>query len=617
MIRFSLIYRKLKTDDAPAPTENESPQRSTSGRRTFPPQPSTFNPMSSVQVAASKTAKPGETYDAIVVGSGVAGGWAAKELCEKGLSVLVLERGRYVEHGDYPTEHMAASEFEFRGRGDKSLYEEEYGVQSNVGAFGEATRHWFVNDKKHPYKQDEPFGWIRGHHLGGRSLTWGRQCYRWSDLDFRANAQDDHGIPWPIGYDDVAPWYSHVEKHVGITGRALGLPQLPDSEFLEPMEMNCAERSIKNGLESAYPDRTMTIGRSAVLTEQHDGRAPCHYCGPCPRGCSTGSYFSSLSSTLPAAAKTGNLTIQCDSIVHRLDFDPQTERASGVRVIDRNTGKERAYRSKIVFVCASTLGTGQILLNSTSPRFPDGLANSSGALGHYIMDHHFAAGGYGTFEGHPDDFYYGHRPNGIYVPRFRNLGGPSSDDLDFVRGYGYQGQASREDWSRGAGKAGLGKSLKDELRRPGPWKMGLVGFGECLPRYENHLSLDEEDTDPWGIPMLRTHCSFGENERRMREDLKTQAAEMLEAAGCTNVGTFDGLFTPGYAIHEMGGVPMGDDPSESVLNRWNQAHDVPNLFVTDGSCMNSTAWQNPSLTYMALTARAADYAVEQLKKREL
>ena len=569
-----------------------------------------------------------EEYDAIVVGSGITGGWAAKELCEKGLETIVLERGNYVEHGeDYVSEHQPAHEMPYRGRGDRKLYDEEYEVQDQCYAFGEATRHFFVNDKKHPYVQETPFSWIRGYHLGGRSIMWGRQCYRLSDLDFEANLKDGHGVDWPIRYEDVAPWYSYVEKHIGISGSKEGLQQLPDSEFLPPMDMNCPERAVEEKIESAYPKRDMTIGRVAVLTEQHKGRAPCHYCGPCHRGCSTGSYFSSLSSTLPAAAQTGNLTIACDSVVTEVLYDRDAGasaggggkgRATGVRVVDRETGKPREVRAKVVFLCASTLGSTQILMNSNAGgHFPDGMGGQSNALGHFLMDHIYQAGAHGTVEGFDDEYYYGHRPNGIYIPRFRNLDGPASDDLGFVRGYGYQGGASRENWTRGFRGAGLGKDLKEELRRPGTWSMGISGFGEMLPRKENRIELSDSETDQWGMPLVHVWCEHSENDLKMKEDFMQQGAEMLEAAGLKDVGTFDGGAPPGLGIHEMGTARMGRDPKTSVLNGWNQVHAVPNVFVTDGSCMTSSACQNPSLTYMALTARAADYAVKQLKKREL
>lgn len=560
-----------------------------------------------------------ESYDAIVVGSGITGGWAAKELCEKGLKTLLLERGPYVEHGkDYQGEHMAPWDFPYRGNGERDLYENEYQVQSTCYAFNESSRQFFVNDKDNPYTHDsdKPFSWIRGYHLGGRSLTWGRQCYRWSDLDFEANAHDGFGVDWPIRYADLAPWYDYVESFAGISGQAEGLPQLPDGNFLPPMQMNCAEEVIKGGIEGSYDDRNMTIGRVAVLTRAHNGRAQCHYCGPCERGCSAGAYFSSLSATLPAAMATGNLTIRADSIVHSVIYDEETDRATGVRIIDRNTREEIEFNGMLVFLCASALGSTQILLNSTSPRFPTGLANSSGALGHYLMDHPYSAGATGRVPNLDDKYYFGNRPNGIYIPRFRNLD-PSKQNLEFLRGYGYQGGASRAGWNRGLAMPGFGADFKHVLRTPGPWSMWLGGWGEHLPHYENYVELDANVTDAWGIPVLRIHCSWDENELKMKEDMAIQGAEMLEAAGCTNVQTFNYNTPPGYCIHEMGTARMGRDAQSSVLNANNQAHDVPNLFVTDGACMTSSACQNPSITYMALTARAADYAVNELKRRNL
>ena len=561
-----------------------------------------------------------KTYDAIVVGSGITGGWAAKELTEKGLDTLVLERGRNVTHGeDYITEHKPSWEMDFRGQGSHTEFEEHYPRQSMAGPFNAYNKHFFVKDSKHPYAFDdeEPFLWVRGYHLGGRSLTWGRQCYRWSDLDFGANARDGVGVDWPIRYDDIASWYDYVEAYAGISGRKEGLPHLPDGPFLPPMEMNAGEKAMKAGIEAAYEDRMMTIGRTAVLTEAKpdQNRAACHYCGPCSRGCTVGAYFSSLSSTLPAARATGNMTLTCDSIVHSVKYDPETGRASGVRVIDRKTKETREYEGRIVFLCASALGSTKILLNSTSSRFPNGLANSSGTLGQGIMDHHFKVGASGTIPGLEDRYYYGDRPNGIYIPRFRNVG--PDREVDFLRGYGYQGGAYREEWTRALEEEGFGASLKQKLRDPGPWRMHLSAFGEMLPDESNYVELDDEETDEWGIPVLRMHVSLGENERAMREDMKAQAAEMLEAAGATEVEPYEHRYWPGEGIHEMGGARMGRDPETSVLNAHNQAHDIPNLFVTDGACMTSSAWQNPSLTYMALTARAADYAVRELKRDNL
>ncbi len=558
-----------------------------------------------------------EDYDAIVVGSGISGGWAARELCEKGLRTLVLERGRNVVHGkDYITEHVPEWDFRFRGMGDQQQYERDYPVQSQCSAFGETTQHFFVKDSEDPYTHDpdKPFAWIRGYQVGGRSLIWGRQCYRWSDMDFTANAREGIAVDWPIRYKDIAPWYDYVESIAGISGQAEGLPQVPDGKFLPPMEMNCAERLVKERIEKAFPGRIMTIGRTAILTAPLNGRAPCHYCGPCPRGCSTGSYFSSQSVTLPAAQATGNLTLRPNSIVHSVIYDEQKNRVTGVRVIDAETREEMEFYGNLVFLCASTLGTARILLNSATPRFPNGLANSSGALGHYLMDHHFRSGAFGYIEGLADKYYYGYRPNGIYIPRFRNI---RDKHPEFLRGYGYQGGAQRIGWSRGNLMAGFGADFKRQLGEPGPWRMSLMGFGECLPRYENYVELDKNVVDAWGMPVLRIHCTWSENEIKMNRDMAVTAAEMLEAAGAKNVQMFQWEDPPGLGIHEMGTARMGRDPKTSVLNAYCQSHDIPNLFVTDGSVMTSSACQNPSITYMALTARACDYAVQELKRRNI
>ena len=561
-----------------------------------------------------------DPYDAIVVGSGITGGWAAKELCENGLKTLVLERGRHVEHGkDYVTEWLQPWQLPHRGRGEQALYERDYPIQSKNYAFGEATRHFFVNDREHPYvtPHDQPFRWIRGYQLGGRSLIWGRLCWRWSDLDFEANLRDGHGVDWPIRYKDLAPWYAHVERFVGVSGERLGLPHLPDGEFLPPWELNCAEHVVKRGIERAFPGRHMTITRVANLTQALDGRGPCRARNQCARGCSYGGYFSSLSATLPAAQRTRRLTIVTDAIVHSVTYDERKDRATGVRVIDRNTKETREYAGRLIFLCASTLGTAQILLSSATRRFATGLANSSGAVGHNLMDHISKAGASGTVPGLEDKYVYGRRPTGTYVPRFRNLGGRGDAKLGFVRGYGIQAGAGRDGWTRGTELPALGAELKRQLREPGPWQMTLQGYGECLPRQENYVDLDPARTDQWGIPLLRVHCAWSENERAIREDVKTQSAEMLEAAGCKEVETYDHDGPPGFSVHEMGTARMGRDPRTSVLNAHNQAHDVPNLFVTDGACMASSSCVNPSLTYMALTARAVDYAVGELKRGKL
>jgi len=561
----------------------------------------------------------GEVYDAIVVGSGITGGWAAKELTGKGMRVLLLERGRPVEHGaGYITEHQAPWDAPYRGRGDRRRFERDQYLQSQAGPVNEYNSHFFVNDRESPYTfdDDKPFLWIRGHHLGGRSIMWGRQSYRWSDLDFEANAREGIAVDWPIRYADLAPWYDYVEDFVGLSGQAEGMPQLPDSRFLPPMPMNAAEIRVKEGLETAYPDRRLTIGRTAILTRPLHGRAACHYCGPCDRGCSVGAYFCSLSSTLPAALETGRLTVRTHSIVERLIYDESRDVVTGVRVIDAETHEDLEFRARLVFLCASALASTQILLASATPRFPDGLGNSSGTLGHYLMDHHFKVGAAGTVPGLDDRYYYGRRPNGIYLLRFRNVDARTRHP-DFVRGYGYQGGASREGWDRGISEPGLGVELKTRLRTPGRWRMSLWAFGEMLPRYENHVTLDPLVTDAWGIPVLRIHCTLGENELAMRRDMMTAGAEMLEAAGCTEVEASEDVYRPGEGIHEMGTARMGRDPRTSVLNDFNQLHDVPNVFVTDGACMTSAACQNPSLTYMALTARACDHAVEAVKRGEL
>jgi choline dehydrogenase-like flavoprotein len=525
-----------------------------------------------------------------------------------------------VEHGaDYVTEALQPWELPHRGRGEQALYERDYPIQSHNYAFGEETRHFFVSDREHPYvaSPDKPFRWIRGYQLGGRSLIWGRACWRWSDLDFEANARDGHGVDWPIRYKDLAPWYGHVERFVGISGERLGLPHLPDGEFLPPWDMNCAERQVKEKIERAFRGRRMTVTRVANLTRAHNGRGACQARNQCARGCSFGAYFSSLSATLPAARQTGRLTVVTHAIVHSVIYDERTGRAAGIRVIDAKTKESREYFGRLVFLCASTLATAQILLNSKSARFPAGLANSSGELGHNLMDHISKAGARGTVPGLLDKYVYGRRPTGTYIPRFRNLGVPGEEKVGFLRGYGIQAGAGRRGWSRGADMPGLGAEFKAQLREPGPWEISLQGYGECLPRHESYVDLDPARTDQWGIPLLRIHCAWSDNERAIREDVKTQAAEMLEAAGCAGVETYDNDGPPGFSVHEMGTARMGRDPKTSVLNAYNQAHDVPNLFVTDGACMTSSSCVNPSITYMALTARAVDYAVTEMGRRNL
>lgn len=558
-------------------------------------------------------------YDAIVVGSGISGGWAAKELCEAGLKTLVLERGRMVKHlEDYPTMHNDPWDLPHNGRTPNEIAEKHYSKQKRWG-FDENNRHFYNKDSEHDYDEVKPFDWIRGKQVGGRSLIWGRQSYRWSDLDFEANAKDGYGVDWPIRYKDIAPWYSHVEKFIGVSGEALNLPQLPDSEFLPPMELNCLEEHFKNSLSEKYDDRLITIGRVAHITKgtkEGAGRSSCQHRNRCGRGCPFGAYFSSNSSTLPYAEATGNLTIRPDSIVSEVIYDPKTQKATGVRVIDALTKEVVEFKSKIVFLCASSMASTAILMQSKSDRFPNGMGNDSGELGHNIMDHQLGSGANGKFDGFEDRYYTGRRPNGFYIPRFRNLGN-NSEKVDFLRGYGYQGGASRSDWTEAIAEFGYGKSMKDKILQPGQWNIGMGGFGEVLPYHENKMILNYDKLDQYGLPTITFDAEFKENEIKMKEDWKVQAAEMLEAAGCKDVTVFDSNAPIGRGIHEMGTARMGRDPKTSVLNKFNQVHKVPNVFVTDGACMTSAANQNPSLTYMALTARAANHAINELKKMNL
>jgi choline dehydrogenase-like flavoprotein len=557
------------------------------------------------------------TYDAIVVGTGISGGWAAKELCEKGLKTLVLERGRMVAHGEYPTAGLDPWDDDHR---DEMTLEElaDYPKQSRTGyTMRNSSKHWWVNDRENPYTEVKRFDWMRGYHVGGRSIMWGRQSYRLSDLDFEANAKEGIAIDWPIRYADIAQWYDHVESFVGISGAAEGIPHLPDGKFLPPMEYNCLEKKVKDSIESKFPGRKMIMGRVANLTQAHNGRGSCQFRNRCIRGCPYGAYFSSNASTLPAAEATGNMTLRPHSIVHSIIYDEATRKAKGVRVIDAETLETHEFFGRVVFLCASALGSTQILMNSTSRRFPDGLGNDSGVLGHYLMDHHFRAGAKGVSTDFEDQYFKGRRPNGIYIPRFQNL--DDSSKRDYLRGFGYQGGASRTNWSASIRElqAGIGAAFKESLFTPGPWEMGIMGFGECLPYKDNKVMLNKQLLDKYGLPTLTIDAEFKENEMKMREDMKFYAAEMLEAAGLKDVKTYDDKSYPGLAIHEMGTARMGKDPKTSVLNKWNQVHACLNVFVTDGACMTSAACQNPSLTYMALTARAANFAVEELNKRNL
>ena len=559
-----------------------------------------------------------EKYDAIVVGTGVSGGWAAKELCENGLKTLVLERGRMVKHiEDYPTMHMDPWDMRHGGASSQEILK-DYNKQSRWG-INETTRHFYNKDSDHDYDEIKPFDWIRGTQVGGRSLIWGRQTYRWSDLDFEANSKDGFGVDWPIRYRDIEPWYSYVEKYIGISGEALNLPQLPDSNFLPPMELNCVENHLKESIANSHNDRLLTIGRVAHITngiKEGSNRTSCQYRNRCDRGCPFGSYFSSNSSTLPAAEATGNMTLRPNSIVAEVLYNEKTQKATGVRIIDSLTKESIEFNSKIVFLCASSMASTAILMQSKSSRFPNGMGNDSGELGHNIMDHQLGSGASGKYDGFKDQYYAGRRPNGFYIPRFRNLGNDNKK-VDFLRGYGYQGGASRRGWNESVAELAYGKDFKKEVLKPGDWSIGMGGFGEVLPYHENKMFLNYEKLDQWGLPKIVFDAEFKENEIKMKEDWKVQAAEMLENAGFKDVNINDSNAPIGKGIHEMGTARMGKDPKTSVLNKHNQVHSVSNVFVTDGACMTSSANQNPSLTYMALTARAANHAITELKKKNL
>jgi choline dehydrogenase-like flavoprotein len=554
------------------------------------------------------------TFDAIVIGSGISGGWAAKELTQKGLKTLMLERGRDIEHiKDYVNATKAPWDFPHRG-GRTQQMSRDYPVLGRDYFLNETNLDYWVNEKESPYVEVKRFDWFRGYHVGGRSLMWGRQSYRWSDIDFGANAKDGIAVDWPIRYEDIAPWYSYVEKFAGISGSHDGLAQLPDGEFMPAMDMNCVEAQVAENINRHYGHKRMIIGRTANITQPLPGRTNCQYRNQCALGCPFGGYFSTQSSTLPAARATGNLTLRPQSIVTKILYDKDTKRATGVEILDALTNQTYEYYAKIVFLCASTLNSAWVLLNSATDVWPGGLGSSSGELGHNLMDHHYRVGAYAEAEGFDDKYYFGRRPNGVYVPRFRNLNG---EKRDYIRGFGYQGLGSREGWSKDIGEMNIGGQFKDALCEPGKWYFGMAAFGETLPYHDNKVTLDTNLKDKWGLPVLAIDASIHDNELKMRKDMADDALEMLTIAGLKSPGKFDSEYAMGSAIHEMGTARMGRDPKTSVLNGWNQVWDAQNVFVTDGAAMVSSACQNPSLTYMALTARAAGYAVSQLKKQNI
>ncbi|PWL39678.1 GMC family oxidoreductase [Flagellimonas aquimarina] len=559
-------------------------------------------------------------YDAIVVGTGISGGWAAKELCENGLKTLVLERGPMVKHiQDYKTMNDDPWDYPLKGElSDKEL--QQYPKQRRLGwAPKEDVKHFFVNDLEHPYQETKRFDWIRGYHVGGRSLTWGRQSYRWSDIDFEANKKEGVAVDWPVRYKDISPWYDKVESYIGVSGEKLGLKQLPDGQFQPPMELNCVEKELQNAMGTQFEDgRLLTIGRAAHITENttaFEGRGPCQYRSRCWRGCPFGGYFSSNSSTLPAAERTGNMTLRPNSIVHEVVYDEKQKKATGVKIIDAETQEKLEFKGKIVFLCASAMASVGILLQSKSKTFPNGMGNNHDELGRNIMDHHYQLGASAKVDGHLDKYYKGRRPNGFYIPRFVNLD-EKTKRKEFLRGFGYQGGASRNHWSDMVAEMGYGKALKEAILKPGGWEIGMTGFGEMLPHHDNRVSLSQDKKDKWGLPQLDFDVEFKENELHMREAIKEEAVAILKAAGFKNVQSYDTETGPGLGIHEMGGARMGKDPKTSVLNKHNQVHDVPNVYVTDGAFMTSASCVNPSLTYMAFTARAANHAAEQFKQHK-
>jgi choline dehydrogenase-like flavoprotein len=519
---------------------------------------------------------------------------------------------------DYPTMNMDPWDFEHRGLQDPKEVAKQFKQNRTGYTINPDSMHWFVNDLEHPYIETKRFDWMRGYHVGGRSITWGRQAYRLSEMDFEANKKDGHGVDWPIRYKDIAPWYDKVEEFIGVSGENIGLAQLPDGKLSPPMELNCVEKELQTKIAENFNDRVLTIGRTANKTGDafHEGRANCQYRNRCIRGCPFGGYFSSNASTLPAAEKTGNMTLRPNSIAYEIEYDEKSGLASGVKVIDTETKEKLFFKADIIFCCASAIASAGILMQSKSERFPNGLGNDSGELGHNVMDHHLGVGASATVEGFEDSYYKGRRPNGFYIPRFTNIN-KNSENKEYIRGFGYQGGSSRTDWSRAVAEMSYGKELKESLTKPGEWSVGMGAFGECLPYHDNKITLDYNQLDEWGLPIINFDVEFKENEIKMRKDMKEQAVAMLKAAGFKNVYGYDNAddFFPGLGIHEMGTARMGRDPKTSVLNKYNQIHAVPNVYVTDGACMTSAGCQNPSLTYMALTARAANHAAEEFKKK--
>ncbi len=565
------------------------------------------------------SAQDQNTYDAIVIGSGISGGWAAKELCDKGLKTLVLERGREVKHlQDYPTANKRPWEMPYKGRMPESA-EEANPIVNRCYAYDQYTKHFFVEDNEHPYVQEKPFDWIRGYQTGGKSLIWARQTQRWSDYEFEAPARDGFAVDWPIRHKDLASWYSYVEKFVGISGNRDGIKNLPDSEVLPSFELNCLEKHIQQRVKESYDDRQVIIGRCAHLTEPQDihlqqGRGQCQARHYCYRGCPYGGYFSSNSSTLPWAARTGNMTLRPHSVVHSIIYDEQLGKATGVRVIDTETKESTEYFARIIFVNAAALNTNLLLLNSTSSRFPNGLGNDNDLMGRYVAFHNYRGSMLASFDGFEDQYYYGRRPTTAFMPSFRNV---FQQDTDFLRGYMVAFSASRQSWQRGMINEGFGTDWKERLSEPGPWQVYMMMQGETVPQYENHVRLSDTEKDAWGVPQLVVSVDYTDNDELVLKDFLEQGSEILEKSGCTDIRTMDSGQSPGLDIHEMGGVRMGHDPKTSLLNKWNQLHACKNVFVTDGACMTSVGNQNPSLTFMALTARAVDHATKEMNRQNL